>query len=108
VLNWIAQAGAKRGLDITIGKKLEQFLRSAGLVNVTVYRIPIPMGQWGGRLGVLLEKDFYGANRALKTQVVAATAISPEEFDRATDAWLRENEAYHTCCDFYIAYGQCW
>ncbi|BCL79787.1 class I SAM-dependent methyltransferase [Ktedonobacteria bacterium brp13] len=107
LMNWISQASWKRDMDITIGGKLGFLMQSAGLVNVTVKKVPIPLGDWGGRIGSFLIKDFYGAALTLKPLIVAATDATPASYDAVLAAWVREIEVYHTSCDFYIAYGQC-
>jgi SAM-dependent methyltransferase len=107
LMNWISQASLKRGMDITIGRKLELFMESMHLINVTARKVSIPMGEWGGRIGSFLIKDFYGAALTLKPLVVASTDATSESYDAVLAAWVREIEENHTSCDFYIVYGQC-
>jgi hypothetical protein len=106
LMNWISQASAKRGLDITIGSKLGSFMQAAGLRNVSVGKVPVPLGAWGGRMGSFLIKDFYGAALTLKPLVIASTDATSDEYDRVVADWVRECDENHSSCDFYIAYGQ--
>jgi ubiquinone/menaquinone biosynthesis C-methylase UbiE len=106
VLHWIAEASMLRGIDMTIGKKLGPFLQGAGLINVKTQRFAIPLGEWGGRVGSMLATDFYEAAKTLKPLVTAGAKVTPDEYDRSLEIWLRENNEYRTSCDFYVAYGQ--
>ncbi|WP_126597187.1 class I SAM-dependent methyltransferase [Dictyobacter aurantiacus] len=106
ILSWIDQAGKKRGLDIAIGSKLGELMEMEGVANVKVQKLVIPMGDWGGRIGKFLMKDFYGAAMTIKPLVLASTGVASEEYDRTLNAWTRECDEYHTSCDFYVAYGQ--
>src|SRR5260370_19828985 len=98
LVNWIAQAGEKRGLDITIGRKLGSLMQAAGLVNITVQKVPIPLGNWGGRIGDFLAKDFSGAATKLKTLVTALAPVAPHDYHRTVYALLNENNHNHTTC----------
>lgn len=106
MLQWLAQASAQRGLDTAIGLKLGQFLYNAGLANITVQKVPIPLGYWGGRIGYLQAMDFYETVRTLKPLVMESTHTTSEAYDYSLEQWLLENNEYYTSCDFYVAYGQ--
>jgi ubiquinone/menaquinone biosynthesis C-methylase UbiE len=106
LLNWIAVASQQRGIDISIGQKIEPFLKHTNLANVTMKKISLPLGDWGGRLGNMLITDFHAATHTLMPLVIAKNGITEEDYKHIVDAWMRECEEYHTTCDFYIAYGQ--
>ncbi|GHO41898.1 class I SAM-dependent methyltransferase [Ktedonospora formicarum] len=106
LLQLVGHSCETRGLDVTIGKKLSSFLQNAGLTNVIERKISIPMGSWGGRIGSMLAINYDEAAVVLKPLVTAITKVPPEEYDFIVEAWQRENNMYHTTCDFYVAYGQ--
>lgn len=104
--NWLGRLTNEQGIDGTIGRKLESFLRMTNLTHVKVRKVNIPMGSWGGRFGTMLAKDFSTAIHAVKPLLVAKNKLKAEEVDQTIDLWLQECNKNHCSYDFFIAYGQ--
>lgn len=104
--SWIEQASQQRGIDVTIGRQIEAFARTAGLTHVSEHKVEIPMGNWGGRIGSMLATDFSTAVIAIKPLVTSTLKINSQEYDYTLQSWLQECEQLHATYDFTIVYGQ--
>jgi hypothetical protein len=57
-------------------------LQQEGLQSVETQPIPIPVGEWAGRVGHMMKHDLLEAVNALRGQYCAQAAIPGEEFDQ--------------------------
>ena len=67
-------AAARRGLDAksTVYNSLDAYLRDAGGERVTRREVALPVGEWGGRVGSLMDTDFRVAFNSLGQVLEAA------------------------------------
>lgn len=106
--SWIAQASARRGVDLTDGGRVAEHLRAAGLVNVATHRIEIPTGKYGDRLGGMAATDFFAVCRGFSGVAIGQGLTTQEEFDAALAAGQSDvnSPAFRCITPFYIAFGQ--
>lgn len=103
---WIAFLRTK-GIDFTIGPTIGAMLQQAGLRGAQ-QEIFFPMGQWGGRVGVMSGEDCLAVGRALGAGVVAAGIVSQEQYTSLLERTVLQfkQPAGQGMLSFYIAYGQ--
>lgn len=94
------------GFDGAIIRHLGDMLKQEGLQNVEMQPIPIPVGDWAGRVGQMMKRDLLGAANALKGRYCAQAGMADEEFDLLTQEMAQEWEVYRPVCTFYAAYGK--
>jgi len=107
-VRWAQQLASYRGIDMTAGNQIGDFLQRAGFQKVQLIPLEIPLGPWGGRIGMLMMADGMAGARALETAVVhqAHLATKPE-FDAAIAAMEADFNTLSGCTQpFYIAFGQ--
>ncbi len=107
-VEWAQTLARYRGIDMTAGARIGQFLHEAGLHRVQEIPLEIPIGPWGGRVGNLMLADAIAGARALETPVVdmAKLATKPQ-FDAAVAAMEHDFRTLPNCTQpFYVAYGQ--
>lgn len=104
---WIAFLRA-RGIDFTIGPTIGAMLQQAGLRGAQQQEIFFPMGQWGGRVGVMSGEDCLAVGRALGAGVVAAGIVSQEQYTSLLERTTLQfkQPTGQGMLSFYIAYGQ--
>jgi ubiquinone/menaquinone biosynthesis C-methylase UbiE len=106
-LNQLANAAAqRRGVDATLVERIGDYLRGAGLVNVTARDLVLPAGSRAGRLGQMAVSDYLAVMGGMKGPLAAMGIIRPEEFDRLTAAARQEFEQVNAYWRFPLAYGQ--
>jgi ubiquinone/menaquinone biosynthesis C-methylase UbiE len=107
-VQWAQKLASFRGIDMTAGNQIGNFLQQAGFRNVQLIPLEIPLGPWGGRIGTLMMADGMSGARALETPVVhQAHLATKEEFDAAVAAMEHDFATMTGCTQpFYIAYGQ--
>ena len=107
-VEWAQTLARYRGIDMTAGARIGQFLHEGGLRHVQEIPLEIPIGPWGGRIGNLMLADAMAGARALETPVVdmAKLATKPQ-FDAAVAAMEYDFRTLPNCTQpFYVAYGQ--
>jgi ubiquinone/menaquinone biosynthesis C-methylase UbiE len=108
LITWGTQASALRGIDTGYSRRVGALLRSAGLVNVQEQEIDIPLGAWGGRVGVMTSVNFLNAMKALSSLYInqgIATAPQVEQVLAAAQAEASSRQ-YRPFSPFFIAIGQ--
>jgi SAM-dependent methyltransferase len=94
------------GFDGEIVRHLGDLLRQEGLQRVETQQIPIPVGEWAGRVGQMMKRDLLGATNALKGRYCALAGIAGEEFDQLVREMAQEWEVYRPVCTFFASYGK--
>lgn len=94
------------GFDWQIIRHLGELLRQEGLRSVEMQPIPLPVGEWAGRVGQMLKQDLLGATYALRGRYCAQAGVSGEEFDQMVQAMAQEWEVTRSSCVFYAAFGK--
>jgi hypothetical protein len=96
------------GLDTgrVVADRLDGLLRQAGLTDVARRELPLPIGDWGGRVGVLMATDIRsGLTRAC--EILHARSVLP--LDEGMDLVQRladEFERHRTTITSVIAFGR--
>ncbi len=104
---WSQFIADKHGIDLSAGEHVGTYLKNAGLHNVRFIPLEIPIGPWGGPIGMLLMKNVLAVISAMEVPVVqVAKAATPEQFENVRMAMETEYMEMHTVYPFYIAFGQ--
>ena len=103
-LAWGIEAGVARGLDARVIPQVGTWLKEAGVRRVRERVIELPMGEWGGRVGVLLKEDLLSAFAGLKA--LYAARGSEDDFQALLQELPAEWEQFHSSYRFYAFYGQ--
>jgi ubiquinone/menaquinone biosynthesis C-methylase UbiE len=103
---WVAAVLARRNLDIHLAKQLETFLKEAGLRQVTVNNVRLPLGAYGGRVGNLVETDYFAAVQAMRAPVVTLGISTEENYDATVRAAREEVKRGKCVFPIYVVFGQ--
>lgn len=106
LLTLMQQVSRDLGFDGEPIRHLGDMLANEGLQEVEMQTIPIPLGEWGGRVGSLMKQDLLKVIDAVKGKYCQHSKIAPEQFDRMVYAMAQEWEHYHSLCTFFAAYGK--
>ncbi|GHO62590.1 hypothetical protein KSC_014820 [Ktedonobacter sp. SOSP1-52] len=66
----------------------------------------LPVGNWGGRIGLLLQRDFQAIYESLRPRYQKQLGISNDIVEETLPAMLAEWERMHTQFRFYVVTGQ--
>ncbi|HEU5376729.1 MAG TPA: methyltransferase domain-containing protein [Ktedonobacteraceae bacterium] len=94
------------GFDGEIVYHLGEMLQHEGLQGVETQPIPIPVGEWAGRVGQMMKHDLLGAVNALRGRYCAQAGIAGEEFDQLVREMALEWEVHRPTCTFHAVYGR--
>ncbi len=103
---WVIAASRLRGIDPANLPNIGKHLFTAGLSNIAIRQYPIPVGRWGGRLGVMMATDINAVTQAVKPLVVAKLGVAINDFDKIFQLQLQGWEDLHTTATFFAIYGQ--
>lgn len=104
----LRRLGRSSGIDSTgiIFRDLKDHLARSGLLRLRRMTFPVPLGDWGGRVGTLLASDSRALYLRLAPVFEAKFGISVTEcYDLIWNA-QREWEVRHTTYSFRVAFGQ--
>jgi len=105
---WITATLARRGIVFDDGGKVGEHLRAAGLANVKSFKMALPCGESGGRVGGMLALDWYTLLRGFSGMTVAQGLATAEQFDGVFERARADLSSPDVRCymPFYIAFGQ--
>lgn len=95
-----------RGFDGQIIHRLGDLLREAGVEQVETQPIPIPVGDWAGRVGSMMKRDLVSVVNALKGRSCAQAGVPAEQFEDLVNEMVQEWEVYRPSCTFSAFYGK--
>lgn len=104
--DWMVQATRMRGLDVTIGPRIGDLLREAGLQHITYHDLPIPIGAYGGRLGVMAETQYDALFSGFRPILVARGMTDDAGFASIMQGAHAEIAQSQLTSPYYIAFGQ--
>jgi SAM-dependent methyltransferase len=104
--DFLTTVSQRLGFDGAIIRSLGEMLRREGLQRVEMQPIPIPVGNWAGRVGQMMKHDLLGAVNALRGRYCAQAGIAGEEFDQLLREMAKEWEVYQPTCTFSAVYGK--
>ncbi|CAO3566802.1 unnamed protein product [Mortierella alpina] len=123
VLAMLNETAQNRNVDVLLPQRLDQVLKEVGCENVRMMMVEIPIGPWGGKIGVLWRDVLKAEMEAMKPVVLQAQlenavargqdiavcgaemTTSEEWEDMMAQVWA-EMDQYHTFSRVYLAYGQ--
>ncbi|HEU5349517.1 MAG TPA: methyltransferase domain-containing protein [Ktedonobacterales bacterium] len=103
---WVASVLAVRGLDIHLAPHLRGFLEEAGARDVVVREVGLPLGAYGGRIGTLVESDYFAAVNAMRGPVVSLGIASESDYERTAQAAREEVQRGRCVFPVYVVYGR--
>ena len=103
-----AQLAASYGLDQTgsVSHVLDRYLLSAGAEHVEQRRVPLPIGEWGGRVGSLMASDFRSTFGNLCGTFESRFGIPAAICQELLRAMNEECEGFRTSYMFTLATGR--
>ncbi len=105
MMAWIDLVRAARGLPGEPVKHLGKLLRNEGLQEVETQVIQLKVGAWGGRAGVMMERDIVTAVQALK-EPCCAQGVDANAFEACTQTMAAEWRQAQAFCTIFVAYGR--
>jgi hypothetical protein len=94
------------GFDGDIVTHLDDLLQQAGLTRVERQLIPIPVGAWGGHVGVLMEQNLLAATQAAKERYCQVAQISGSAFDQILNEAAAEWKVTRPFCMLSVVIGK--
>jgi ubiquinone/menaquinone biosynthesis C-methylase UbiE len=103
-----AQLAASYQLDWTgsVSTVLDDYLRAAGADSVDKRSVPIPIGDWGGRVGSLMASDFRSTFMGLCETFESRFGIPAALCQELVRAMHTECEGYKSRYTFTVAIGR--
>lgn len=103
---WMQALCQSRGLDPTLGARLGDFLHTAGLRQVTVRQVELPVGEQSGRLGGMMAASFTASMEGFAPGIVQAGLATPREVEDTRTAMRFELMQWQYVQPYTIAFGQ--
>ena len=103
---WGLSAAANRGIDVSMGAKIGSLLQNGGGANVAAHEVLIPLGKRGGRVGLMMEANYFSALENIRP-LILNLGLTDEATHTATLAQARREVAQRRCgVTYYVAIGQ--
>jgi SAM-dependent methyltransferase len=106
LLAWMVEKSQERGFDMYRISQLGEMLAQEGLEAIECHEIPVPLGDWAGRVGAMFKADVLSAFDALKGSYCAQANVPLEQFEAIITHVAQEWEQYHASYVFHAAYGK--
>jgi Methyltransferase domain len=96
------EQGPEREIDPRVIPTLPRMMQDAGIRQVKIKTVDIPLGEWGGHLGKAMKIDMLSVLDAMR----GAYDSSLGDVDALLDNLSLEWEYYHTSLRLFVFYGQ--
>ncbi|GCF08843.1 class I SAM-dependent methyltransferase [Dictyobacter arantiisoli] len=107
---WLMELGSRKGIDMKAGKRLDRFLREAGLSNVTRKEINFPVGVYAGQAGELTARNLLSLLEAVREPIIALKIASAQDYDmmyaKAKTELANPQDSRNCFAPMYIAIAQ--
>lgn len=108
LLELLLKLAGSRGLDRSgvLFRKLDQYLRHTGLIDVQRRDVDVPLGEWGGRIGSLMASDLRALYTRLSDVFQAKLGVPGDETRDLITAMSTELNEHRTINTFGVAFGR--
>lgn len=103
---WLVSAGLRRGVNTLVTPRIGEFLRMAGAQSVVEVDLPMALGSWGGRAGIMMETNYFALHKGLLAMMAQSGITTPEAFEVAMQAARQEIAHGQFTWPYFLAYGQ--
>ncbi len=103
---WLVGSGLPRGVDIRTTHQIGQYLQSAGAQHVVYRELNVPLGHIGGRVGQMMETNYYSLHVAIRGLIIERGIATPEMFDATMARARQEIATGQYVWPYFLAYGQ--
>ncbi|HKF76629.1 MAG TPA: class I SAM-dependent methyltransferase [Candidatus Dormibacteraeota bacterium] len=99
---------SSHGLDTTaiICRSLDGYLRNAGLIDVARHDVDIPVGEWGGQVGIFMASAFRAMFTRLGDAFQARLGVAESEWRSLVEAMQLEWDQNRSLYRITLAYGR--
>ncbi|KAG0269004.1 hypothetical protein DFQ27_005109 [Actinomortierella ambigua] len=94
-----------KGLDTKAAKKLEGWLKDAGLESVTACHASIPVGSWGSKVGQLMKENTAALWTSLRGFIKELTGMNDQQYEAVIRRIMAECEVSKCYTNCYCAWG---
>ncbi|KAF9406956.1 hypothetical protein BGZ76_006231, partial [Entomortierella beljakovae] len=95
----------EKGLDTKAAKKLDIYLRDAGVVEINACHTSIPVGAWGAKAGQLMRENSAGLWSSMKGWMKELTGLNDQQYDALVKKCFIEYETHKCYVNCYCAWG---
>lgn len=103
---WLVGVGLPRGVDIRSTHQIGNYLQAAGAQNIQYRELNVPLGQAGGRVGVMMETNYFSLHGGIRGPVLAQGMTTADIFDATVIRAKAEIAQGLYVWPYYIAFGQ--
>lgn len=96
------------GIQMADGGLVGQWMENAGLTGVVTHRIELPCGEWGGRVGRMVARDYLSGMKAFAGLLVSQQIATQADVDQVLAQASQElaHPRGHCVAPIFIAYGR--
>ncbi|CAI2186506.1 3795_t:CDS:2 [Funneliformis geosporum] len=94
-----------RNMNPFIVQQIEEIMESSGLINIRHKEVIVPIGNWGGNLGMLMVDLVGSLFDGLRDKITSQMNIRPQNFDRVLETCKNELDIYKTYAKCYRFYS---
>ena len=103
---WLVAVGLRRGVNTLVTPHIADFLRAAGAQSVVARDLPMAMGKWGGRAGIMMETNYFALHKGLEAMMEQQGITTARAFEEAMAAARQEIAQGQYIWPYFLAYGQ--
>ncbi|KAF9400399.1 hypothetical protein BGX21_004379 [Mortierella sp. AD011] len=97
---------ATRNIDPKNVRSMNRMMAAAGFVDINVKEYPVPVGDWGGKVGQLWKQNAFAVLETVRPQLARAARISETQVQEVVNAMHQETYVYRGYQNVYVAYGR--
>ncbi|RKP06475.1 hypothetical protein THASP1DRAFT_31708 [Thamnocephalis sphaerospora] len=94
------------GVNLEAVEILDDYMRKAGLVDISVQKFKLPLGDWGGNAGRLFAKNIQEAYATLIPLYASTSGISRKELEQLAEQVEVETKDYNAYEYLYVYTGR--
>ncbi|KAI1299996.1 hypothetical protein EDD11_006339 [Mortierella claussenii] len=97
---------AAKNVDPSIVRSLDRLLAATGFTDVHVKEYSVPVGEWGGKVGVLWKQNMFQILETVRPHLAAAARISEAQVQEVVNAMHQEISTFRSYQIVYVAYAR--
>ncbi|KAI8055996.1 S-adenosyl-L-methionine-dependent methyltransferase [Syncephalis plumigaleata] len=93
-------------IEVSVVLNVDQFMERAQLQNISIEVFKIPIGSWGGQIGIMAWNNYRSALLSVAPLLASIEGVPESEIIALIDAAAQEVNNNQCYCEYYCYYGQ--
>ncbi|KAF8960953.1 hypothetical protein BGZ46_001470, partial [Entomortierella lignicola] len=95
-----------KGINTAIVRSMHELMAATGFIDINVKEKPVPVGDWGGKVGQLWKQNMFAILETVKPHLAKSARMSESQVHEIMGSMVQETFTHKAFQVVYVVYGR--